>query len=470
MDSLTKSIEDGTAAAVSDDPYIGTVLGQQYRIDKLLGRGGMGTVYQGVQLSIDRIIAVKVIAGDADHTPELVARFKREAQAMAQLRHPNTVRLLDFGVTPASRMFMVMEWLRGEDLETRLAQRGPLKLTAALHIVRQVAQSLSEAHARGIVHRDLKPGNIFLAEVEGGECFVKVMDFGVAGFHCDGHDTAITMKGAVLGTAAYMAPEQAQGNEVDGRADLYSLGVILFEMLTGRPPFIAKTPVSLLLLQVSEPPPRIFELCPAEPLLRRVQGLLDSLLAKDRGARLRSATEVIAEIDHLLSELGGSVSGVSGIPPMPRGKHKHRVVHGPWLGAALSLFAMCAGGVFAWQWSRGYDQAGIAMQPNVLVPPPDASGLAAHSSWLSRLLEPFQSAHFAHVTIASVPSGATVSLAGAELGTTPYSLQLKGATIVELSLPGHASQRISVEPGGEPNLVIKLVPLPPFRSALQPAL
>jgi PEGA domain len=135
------------------------------------------------------------------------------------------------------------------------------------------------------------------------------------------------------------------------------------------------------------------------------------------------------------------------------------------------LFAMCAGGVFAWQWSRGYDQAGIAMQPNVLASPSDAApGLAAHSSWMARLLEPFQSAHFAHVTIATVPSGATVSLAGAELGTTPYSLQLKGTTIVELSLPGHASQRITVEPSGEPNLVVKLVPLPPFRSALQPPL
>ncbi|MEY4576120.1 MAG: hypothetical protein RL701_823, partial [Pseudomonadota bacterium] len=465
MDILTDTTEIICAELPREDPYLGTVLGQQYRIESRLGQGGMGTVYKAVQLSVDRGVAVKVIAGDAERNPELVARFKREAQAMAQLRHPNTVRLLDFGVTEQSRMYMVMEWLRGRDLETHLSQDGPFELTAALHVVRQVTQSLSEAHARDIIHRDLKPGNIFLAELEGGDTVVKVMDFGVAGFKHNGQHTAITMQGEVLGTAAYMSPEQAKGESVDGRADLYSLGVILFEMLTGRPPFMANTAVSLLLLHVSEPPPRVFDVCPKAPELGCVQSLLDRLLAKDPADRPQSAAEVIAEIDALLADLGGGVSRISGFRTAPRLRRVDvQKWSRSWMGAVASLCVM-AGAAYAWQ--RGLDDgsaSGAAAQAQTLgsnaAPTPHET--VKTFEWVGRVADALRNSN---VTIASVPSGAKVALGGAELGQTPYRLQLKGATVIELSLPGHVPQQLRVDPHGDPNLVVRLVPLPPYRSA-----
>jgi hypothetical protein len=465
MATSTASQEVTVLEASSEpDPHIGTLLGQ-YRIDQRLGQGGMGTVYRGVQLSIDRPVAVKLINGDAERNPDFTARFRREAQAMAKLRHPNTVRLLDFGVTEQARMFMVMELLRGDDLETRLALNGPLELPVALRIVRQVAQSLSEAHALGIVHRDLKPGNIFLSQVEGGDSFVKVMDFGVAGFQHDGLNTTITMQGAVLGTAAYMSPEQAQGYEVDGRADLYSLGVILFEMLTGRPPFQANTAISLLILHVSETPPRILEICPDVPELARVQSLLDTLLAKTPEERPASAADVIVAVDALLAELGAAVSGTCLVTEGRVRKSRPK----PWLGAVLSLLVIAAGAALAWEGLHGFDSFGPHTRTKIAQAQRRGRQYAAQSlAWAGRMIDASWHTTPASVTIASVPSGATVQLDGAELGKTPYQLQLKDRTIIQLTYPGHATQTITVEPKGDPNLVVNLAPLPPYRSAWLP--
>jgi len=462
MDSLTELTESSSADPRRDDPYIGRVLCQQYRVDKRLGQGGMGTVYQGVQLSVNRLVAVKVIASGSDGAPEIAARFRREAQALAQLRHPNTLRLLDFGVTEQKRLYMVMEWLRGCDLDTHLSQIGAVPLIDALLIVRQIAQSLCEAHARGIVHRDLKPSNVFLSEVEGGDCFVKVMDFGVAGFLHGSEETAITLRGEVLGTAAYMSPEQAQGLEVDGRSDLYSLGVLLFEMLTGRPPFIAKTAVSLLLMQVNDPPPRLLQVAPKIRELAHVQRLVDRLLAKDPQDRLQSATDVIRELDRLLSTLGHSVSAwVGTVSTVPSAQLRSR----PWSAIPnllLPLLCMLTGWL-AWQHA----------QPQAAVPIPRAQGSSILDQ-LPRIGQLLESAPtdsqgavpLADVTIASVPAGATVSLAGAELGKTPYCLRLRAQTTLELSLPGYTPARIRVEPQGDPNLIVKLERLPPYRASL----
>jgi serine/threonine protein kinase len=454
MATLTEPLNATGREFSVEDPQIGSLLGQ-YRIDRRLGQGAMGVVYEGVQLSIDRPVALKLISADSERNPEFVARFRREAQAMAKLRHPNTVRLLDFGVSEQMRMFMVMELLRGEDLEARLADSGPFDLIEALRIVRQIAQSLSEAHALGIVHRDLKPGNIFLSRVEGGDCFVKVMDFGVAGFQHDGVNTSITMQGAVLGTAAYMSPEQAQGYAVDSRADLYSLGVILFEMLTGRPPFQADTAVSLMLLHVSEQPPRILELCPELPELARTQALLDALLAKSADQRPESAVEVIATIDALLADMGAAISGPTGIDTRPSASPLRP--RKPVLGIALCALLIGISTLITWQSLRGW--TGLDPQTRSHIQALQARGfsLASHSTdWASSLLAPWRSRITTSVLIASVPSGANVRLAGAELGKTPYLLQLKDTTVVELALPGHTSQTVTVDPAGDPNLVVKL--------------
>ncbi|HEY2734980.1 MAG TPA: serine/threonine-protein kinase, partial [Polyangiales bacterium] len=293
--------------SVPGQSQIGRVLAGQFRIDALLGQGGMGAVYKGVQLSVNRAVAIKLIAPSAPNQTELVKRFRREAEATARLSHPNTVRLFDFGVSESQELYMIMELLEGSDLASYLQDRGSLPLTAALRIVRQVLCALAEAHGLGIVHRDLKPANVFLCKVQGGELFAKVMDFGIAGIEKAGEAQKLTMTGAVMGTPAYMSPEQAQGRAVDARSDLYSLGVMLFEMLSGRLPFEAETVVSLLLAHVTQPPPRLSEVIANFPQLGPTQDLLDWLLAKTPEGRPESALEALAAVDSLSA-------GVNSVP------------------------------------------------------------------------------------------------------------------------------------------------------------
>jgi serine/threonine-protein kinase len=448
------------ATELGTDPNIGRVLAEQYRVDSLLERGGMGAIYRGTQLSVGRPVAVKMIAADVERSAEHIARFRREAEAMAKLRHPNTVRLFDFGVTDEGQLYMIMELLVGLDLADHLAHTRTLTLPQALGIVRQIAQSLSEAHAQGIVHRDLKPGNIFLSRIAGGDSIVKVMDFGIAGIADDSARTHLTQNGAILGTAAYMSPEQAQGFPVDGRADLYSVGLLLFEMLAGRSPFEASSTVSLLVAQMTVTPPPIAEVCPelAEP--ERVQALLDRLLAKDPEQRLGSAAELISLVDALLLSLGPAplvnvaplAGPFAGQDPLPRAEHptplgithaitritrtaaatRRLIARG--FGLALAALALAAGAWFLVQTSSAGSTAGEIRQ----------------------------------VTIASIPSGASVRLAGAELGKTPYELRLKRPTEIEVVLPPYPSRALMITPEGEPNVIVDLVARPPPAAAPAP--
>ena len=444
------------ALAADAELHVGCVFGQ-YRIDELLGRGGMGAVYRGMQLSIDRPVAVKVIAADTENNHEYVLRFRREAQAMAKLRHPNTVRLLDFGVTEQGRMFMVMELLRGVDLQQR-QKSGPLPLIEALRIVRQIAQSLSEAHAIGIVHRDLKPGNVFLSEVEGGDCFVKVMDFGVAGYQADATRSALTLKGAVLGTAAYMSPEQAQGTAVDTRADLYSLGVTLFEMLAGRLPFQSDSAVSLLVAHMHDAPPRLLEVRPDVRGLELVQPLLDRLLAKSPDERPATAADVIAIVDALLLDLGAPITASNGVDVATRASRARSRT--PLTLGALLVSASIAGALLSWQ----HPGKLAALRVHAESIWGRSGSLAANAAGRAMRWVDSDDAAVASVTIASLPSGATVKLAGAVLGKTPYQLQMKQKTEIQLTLSGYAPQTLAVEPKGEPNVVVNLVRSPQRRS------
>ena len=234
----------------SNDPRVGRICEGRYRVEGVLGRGGMGTVYRATQLSVGRPVALKVLNADRVTDLTTIARFQQEARSVAALNHPNTIRLIDFGQAEDGTLYLVMEFLEGEPLSGLLKRESPLDADRVIRIGIQVLESLSEAHSVGIVHRDLKPDNLFVTELFGRPDFVKILDFGIAKVSGFGQDPNLTGVGVALGSPRYMAPEQASAGTVDARADLYALAVVLYEMLAGRPPFLCGSVAEYMLAHV----------------------------------------------------------------------------------------------------------------------------------------------------------------------------------------------------------------------------
>jgi len=272
------------------DPLLGAVIAGKYRIEKLLGVGGMGAVYMAVQLAVSRRVALKVLRSlPGVSERQLTERFKREAHATSRLHHPNTVQVIDFG-EDGGLLYLVLELLEGATLSRVISRSAPLAPERVASIGKQIAKSLAEAHEQGIVHRDLKPDNVFICNYLGDPDFAKVMDFGIARLLTT--DVSMTRTGMMIGTPKYMAPEQAMAKKVGPAADLYALGVILYEMLTAAPPFSADSGVALALLHINEPPPALVLPGYPEPLAEAWRGLVGALLIKDPERRTHSASEV----------------------------------------------------------------------------------------------------------------------------------------------------------------------------------
>jgi serine/threonine-protein kinase len=239
----------GTVVSANDpqapDPMIGQTLGGKYRVNRLLGEGGMGAVYEGEQQlgTTKRKVAVKTLHPHLSRDAKIKARFEREVGTIAELEHPNTIQVYDFGSTPDGILYIVMEFLQGKSLADLLEKEGAMVPDRVAYILDQVCGSLEEAHGRGIVHRDLKPDNVVLVERAGKKDFVKVLDFGIAkrSNEEDRNEQKLTQQGMVLGTPPYMSPEQFTGRPIDARSDIYSLAVMAYEMITGRLPFQADT-------------------------------------------------------------------------------------------------------------------------------------------------------------------------------------------------------------------------------------
>ncbi len=240
------------------DPNIGRdILGGQFQILQKIGSGGMGSVYKAAQPAMNRMVAVKILHPKLANRKDLVSRFRREARAMSHLTHPNTVKVLLYGELEDGSLYIVMEYLEGKNLNQSVRKDGPMGADRAVPIMIQVCGALQEAHAQGIVHRDLKPENIFLSSNGGLRDFPKVLDFGLAKVterELRPGSVMLTQEGMVFGTPEFMSPEQAQGKTLDARSDIYSLAVILYEMLTGKLPFEARTPMEYIQHHITKPP------------------------------------------------------------------------------------------------------------------------------------------------------------------------------------------------------------------------
>ena len=270
------------------DPFIGALLDGRFRVESVLGRGGMGVVYRGRQVNVDREVAIKVLTPDGQQHEDVVKRFEREARIISKLRHPNTLKLIDFGHTDTGVLYIVSPLLEGRPLDRLIQDEGFLSPARVLNILRQVCEALVEAHQLNIVHRDLKPANIF-TEVIGSQEVIKVLDFGVAKLTSE--TTENTVKGTTVGTPAYMSPEQIRAETtLDGRADLYSLGAVAYESLTGRRPFVGMSFWDVAMKHISTAPTLPSLLDPPVCLPAAVEELVMRMLAKHPDDRFPDAT------------------------------------------------------------------------------------------------------------------------------------------------------------------------------------
>jgi serine/threonine-protein kinase len=290
------SLEQETESELS--ALVGTTVAGKYRVDRMIGRGGMGAVFQAANLAIGKRVALKFLDHEAARNREACQRFQREAEAAGMAESAHIVQIFDSGVTDSGLPFLVMELLTGEDLRARLKREERLSVPSALRIVSQVLRALLRAHEAGIVHRDLKPDNVFLCARDDDPSFVKLVDFGISKVARARVADTLTRRGTVLGTAFYMSPEQAQSfADIDGRTDLFSVGAILFEMLAGKPPHVAPTYEAVLIAICTHDAVDVRTLAPDVPAA--VATLVQRALQRDREQRFQSAQQFLTAVTAL---------------------------------------------------------------------------------------------------------------------------------------------------------------------------
>ncbi len=297
------------------DERLGTLLSAKYRLDRVLGVGGMGTVYAAENVAIGRPVAVKVLAATYANHPHALARFAREARAAARIGHPNIVDVLDMGSTDDGLPYIVLERLEGQDLHARLSRTGPLDPALAVDTACQVLSGLGAAHAAGIVHRDLKPENVFLTPRGSRLDFVKILDFGVAKFHdaLEASAVRMTRDGTILGTPGYMSPEQAVGSTaVDARSDLYSVGVLLYEMLSGELPYPGQNYNEVIVAIAMSDPRALREIAPQVPV--GLASIVARAMSRAPADRFQTAAEFKDALDPFGEVLDVEVTDGNGKP------------------------------------------------------------------------------------------------------------------------------------------------------------
>ena len=296
------------------DPFIGRdILNGQFQILQKIGSGGMGSVYKALQPAMNRMVAVKILHPKLANRKDLVSRFRREARAMSHLTHPNTVKVYLYGELEDGSLYIVMEYLEGKNLNQTVRAEGPMPLERGLPILIQASLALEEAHHAGIIHRDLKPENIFICQQGGMKDYAKVLDFGLAKVterEMRPGSVILTQEGMVFGTPEFMSPEQAQGKPLTPASDIYSLAIILYEVLTGKLPFDAKNPMEFIQLHVTTQPRPINERVPGRTFPPLLWTVMSKALAKRTEDRYQSG----GELAHALQAV---LSGANEVPPNP---------------------------------------------------------------------------------------------------------------------------------------------------------
>ncbi|MFO8071882.1 MAG: serine/threonine-protein kinase [Polyangia bacterium] len=448
--------------------YTGKTLEGRYAVERLLGEGGMGAVYQGLHVMVGRKVAIKFLHSELTGSEEVVKRFYREARAAAAIGHRNIVEVLDVGLSELGEPYLVMEFLEGESLGDMLERVGPIDLGAACGVLDPALRALSAAHAKGIVHRDLKPDNIFLGHGQDGEVEVKLIDFGISKFADAGGESQLTQTGSLLGTPAYMSPEQARGDrELDARADIYSMGVILYQALTGRMPFEGEHYNALLISVLTEEP-----LDPAEAhagFPEQARELVMSALAKDPAQRPQSAAEMLERLkelgvyeerteqltrvassiekrnvaagdvgDALREGSGSSASavysqmmreGTSGVwaGTRPKGSRRRK---GLLVGLGAAAVAVVAAVVLAWVYSG--EEADEAVEVPLAAAEPEPAGEPAGEPAAAE--EPGA----VQIEVAGAPEGARIYYDGAPVPQNPFPVERRETLVrLEVRADGH---------------------------------
>ncbi|MGE3955485.1 MAG: protein kinase [Vicinamibacterales bacterium] len=309
---------DGTLlpTAPVPDQHVGSVLDGKYRIDSFISAGGMGSVYRGTHVLLDKTVAIKLIRRDLVTTPDVGTRFQREARAASNLEHQNIAAVSDFGQAADGTLYLVMEYVSGASLRDVIQRSGPMAPGQILSILGPIASALGRAHRQHIIHRDLKPHNIMLRVDADGAVTPKLLDFGIAKTF-DETSEPLTMTGYALGTPQYMSPEQATGKSVDGRSDIYSLGVVLYEMLVGEVPFSDTSLAGVLLKQMTEAPVRPSMRRPDLDISPELEAVALRCLEKEPGLRFQSVEELDAALHRAVGTSSAGTTVRNAIPPAP---------------------------------------------------------------------------------------------------------------------------------------------------------
>jgi len=466
------------------------VIGERYgnyQAISLLGEGGMGAVYLAEHPGIGRKVAIKVLRAEMDHDPQLLTRFLNEARAANAIRHPNIIEVLDSGTTPRGASYLVMELLEGEALSARIKRLSRLDEKSAIEIAMQTALGLGAAHAKGITHRDLKPDNLFIIPepTDAGRERVKILDFGIAKLHKLAGDSLKTRTGTLMGTPVYMSPEQCLGTkEVDHRSDVYSLGIIVYEMLTGQPPFMSEGFGELLSMHLQEKPRSLRQSAPQ--VSAEVETTVLRMLAKKPDERFQTMAEVRAALSRA-AKLPNSVSpehklgttdrfGSKATLPAQSDEAKPNTAPPTTLtpgGMERAVLAGTTVKVKKQPWlAIGGGAAAIAVAVFLALalrgkPAPPAGPLpATHPAAPAPLAPPPEKAPaMVRVRLASTPAGARVVRVsdGVVLGTTPETIVLrssKKSLLLRLEKEGYASTTKEVSLASDINFAAVLEPLP----------